>query len=375
MKRIIGMAFAMLAVGAALTLPAGASASAGFAADEYPATVKGVTQLELVTKWGNLSCNRHLNGTLTGPAASLSLGASGGTGCELNGCELTLKPGSSSFDIGPPGCGPVRFASACGWVGVSPQVGLAASYNGNSVTLAGVGATATLLGTGPCGPKGSQSSAQVKGSVSLSAVDGGGSAVGVSSYAENVPNGIHLSSGNPSSLQAQAFPVRAEASPTPGGTVTVFDHPTVAVDGTCSGAAFLTGILASPATQFGLNGGVTGCESNIGKATVLTNTCGFAISNLENGTQGDADLTCATPGDKIEFKATLCVVKIPAQSLGVVQLQNQGTDTNATIDLELESNAVAYTSSGIGCAIAGLPASGSNGQMAMDLTLAGTWEG
>ena len=105
MKRIIGMASAMLAVAAALALPAGASASAGFAADEYPATVKGVTQLDLVTKWGSIACNRSLDGTLTGPAASLSLGASGGTACQMNGCELTLKPGSNSFDIGPLGRG------------------------------------------------------------------------------------------------------------------------------------------------------------------------------------------------------------------------------------------------------------------------------
>jgi hypothetical protein len=153
MKRIKILVAAVAAVLALSVLPSIASAASGFTADKYPVALNGVGtggSHYLGFNSAVLTCSEA---TMTGEASSSSAAqrvypnltgckSSSETAFAMNGCSLTLHPGTEvlsgqfngTFDIGPAGCGPITTTVAPGCkITIPAQAGLGAEFTNSGV--------------------------------------------------------------------------------------------------------------------------------------------------------------------------------------------------------------------------------------------------
>lgn len=391
-KRLIQIT---VAAGALLAVPASASASGGFAADEYAATVSGSGNTLVMHVGGSgpdantyyYCYSTNSTTTMNGPVSALSTGAlvEPGTQCEMNGCELTFRPGEEEVDLGPPGCGPIRFGTSLCPMGLGPQTDLTAEYDGPYIDL-NTSAMAIRPTPSSCGEKGEEVPAQLSLKYTLSATNESDEEIDVSSYASDVPDGIFINTepGENVGLNAQGYPVEVRGERGDEGVIELFEDPNTEWGDTSCESADLTTSLAEVATSFKLDGEFGGCSMHgIGEATIKMNSCSYAFEEFIEDRQSPFEvygsgIVCESEGDAIVISAPGCQVRLPAQlweSEGLTELENQGLGKDATVDVHLPGSGMSYTTKGWTCAFAGLPSSSEEGAMSADLTLSGVYSG
>jgi hypothetical protein len=407
MKSIRNLALAALAAGALLALPAAASASGGFGADAYPASVhasNGQFKLTVGEIWSKTCTAPVLDATLKAPAHSLSASQSkngpctyGGT-VDMKGCQLILHPDTGSAEIGPPGCGPVTVSSPCMPISIPAQTGIPTTYSGGvdegtATTGVEVSGEVTLsgfayycLGT---------TSGTLTADWDLATTNEAKESISLYAFTDDVWVGISLSNEKHPRTKAQAFPVNIE------GSYSSLDQWALLLE--IEGAGFTAecpvvslngGELSKEAESvFSLSGTYGGwsakgkfdpkgqyCISSAGIATVSMNSCRYDLPEVEQTgssyTVKGAAIACSNGGDAITLKIRYdtCTIRLPAQSLQA-SLVNIGYGVGAMVETDLGGSNLKYTTEGIGCAGALLEESGEDGVMGQEFFLHGTLPG
>lgn len=381
------VALLALTAGALLAVPASAMATGGFAADEYPAAVSGsggVFALD-ISEVGEFGCTGPSFETeLDAPATSLASSEHKDTACKMEGCEFVFRPGSETFDIGPAECGPVKLATGvCGDVAISPQTDLGADYQGSSIDLDASGLTVTLLYPSACGKKGSEHSATLTGTYSLSAENGSEEEIDIDAYTAGVPVGLFMGAGElPEGLNAQGYPVAVSAEKQAEQSLTIFeDLSAEAGTTTCDIADLSAGTFSESTGNFGLSGELDDCEMPgvTEQAEVAMNSCSYVFEQPVEAQEDPFEFAapsigCTTEGDVIVINGPACEIKIPEQGLtsDYAEAENEGSGRDATVSLHVPASGMTYTSKGFGCVLMGLDAAGEDGAMAANFALSGT---
>jgi hypothetical protein len=396
MRSIKHLALVALFAGALAALPAGASASGGFVADEYPASVGGTFGFALAAGLAEEECKAEEKATLSGPSEVLSLPSSAMCGATefkremtMNGCEFQLHADTDTFDIGPPGCGPIKAPVGGGfcWIAIGSQTGLAMSIENSSEAgvriepNTGAKAKYTLISGWACGKAGQtyEDLQFMGGSSHLSAKNAESKSIGLYSYSSgDLPVGVSVSKKyekleNVTALRAQAYPadVASETESAPS----LFTIESTSDEVSCESAQYDAGELSGPAQyEFSLAAEYSGCEiERLGFAPINMNSCHFEFSSLE-APWGDVELACEAE-DTVEINSSWCPIKIGPQSLGFVEFQNQGQGIGATVDIHLLASGVSYSvPKTFVCQLAELK-SASDGVIDAALTLSGTYAG
>lgn len=367
---------AVIAVVAALgAIPAAASASPGFGASSYPATVqlsKGTVKLS--AGGYNVSCTSPtLSQTLTKSVFTMSFktsetGSCGASGTyKMNGCSFIL--GASTAEIGPPGCSPMTFPGGC-WLKAGGSVPVTYSVSEEIFdgvkSISGVEFSGWITGEHLCGP------VEITAKWDL-AIAGGGSL-----YTGNYAlEGIALSQAATPQLEAQVFPLEVVGFGLNTQVASVGGLTVTCAKANLSGTNF-----GSKATaDFSLTGVYKGmksaqCSSKIGEVKVEMRSCKYELSKIEHvsGVQfrdESASLGCSGT-DQVELVGPLgCTFKIPPQPLSASLVSPGGSGALDDIWLELGSESVKYTTS-VACQLVGFPASGEDGVMHQGIAVLGS---
>lgn len=376
MKTVTRFGLAVLAA-LALSVVAGASSAgaSGFETDSYPATIKGSPTDEEFFLLGGLSaiCGGQTLGIggIDYPVGSFEASPSdttctnfgSGHPLEMDGCELTLQPGTETapgkftgtIAIGPSGCGPITLTVKTRCISkIGAQSGLKATYEnigkGSTATIAvkletdELTFTNTHLGGGASCKDGTFSNGSWDAAWSLSASDGG-SQVGIRA-ASKLPTliGVH---GEESEVEAEQ--PRFEAANYPvalSGSQDLAQPHTFgfkAGKASCENATFGSEVFG-PTTELSVDAAYTGGCITLGFAggSISMNGCGYAFHILNAGPPyaGEADIVCPE-GKAIVIVSKLfginkCTITIPAQTgIGGMGFQNYewGMVVNANLSL------------------------------------------
>jgi hypothetical protein len=379
---------------AMLIVPALAAAAGGVEAEEYPASLEIAKEEGVYFDWSGVGSpltrcsDSAISGTLTGPSSTMS-GISG-MECEVegdganhklnwNGCRIELHPGSeSSFDIGPPGCGPVTGLpiAHCGGAAVEilPQAGLPATYEniiagGSREVRAKIHTNLEFNTLGPCkGEKLEFEAAWVIGATASSiwSVDGGFYISGRQSENESEQPRFVSEAKGPNLFGSMSA----------GGAVKV---TTPGLGSIQCGSASFDGILPwSMSVIPGVYANIGNCAWNGEGATINMRSCylSYGVSNLDyeppTSYKGAVGVGCQTKGDAIQVEMSGCVMKIapqynPASSEVIYENQGEGTFRKVRIESSVANNLTYAYSSGF-CVLLGK--GGSNGSLSIgDTTL------
>jgi hypothetical protein len=388
-----------LALGALMALAlsvfgASSASAAGFLTDgySYPATLEGEALEEKFSfETRELNCS---GGNLQGEVGSLVEASalettSAKTSCtffngstatlQMNGCGFEFHPGSESskekglfegtFDIGPPGCGPITWSGPTCTISIHPKTGLPITYRNE-----GTGATAKVL-----------VKAEVKSGIKYSAAGGNcfflkegengqlfarwltqakyqGSQTGL--HVGEIPNGIQVvgkEGGEGPRIEAEAYPASLSASNKQaiGAETEFFYIPVFGRKVECEKADFAA-TLTGPTAALPIDTVYSGLCRAGGtlKTEVRMNSCDYVLNVLNVGPpySGSYDIACTKEGDTIEFatwnllqKEVVCTTKIgPQSSLSSVKLSNESPTEwwipRVTLDVRLKGIGYTHTS-------------------------------
>lgn len=415
MKRIktVGIV-AMMAM--ALTAVAGAgsaSADGGFAAEDYPATIHGEPTTPIAFGipgkfGGGETCSSPiLTAGISGPAESTTTSAiEDQAGCsivtgsfEMNGCQLTFRPGSKTVDIGPSGCGPIRAPSSyCGTLEIPSQTGITASFTNNGEghnagvrgSVSGTSVT-NIRKNGVCGI-GTFKDLSLNAAWQLTASSQHLETAGLVSSAGALPVGIAIGASPETGrgvLDAQAFPLNLTGGRAPGGQLTFVGNKS-GFSAQCGAAVAEGGTVTSQiGSGISLAGQFSSCElSPITNASANMNSCAYTLGEML-WTEGkpykaiSAEIACENEGDAIEIGNAYCTVSIPEQVLyssgqePTISLENSGSGIlGAGITAHLTASSVDWIGSNTFlCKLGGISGAHSDGAMSIDLALLGTYAG
>ncbi len=406
MRLMRNLALVALAAGVLLALPAGALASGGFAADQYPASVKASGgQFKITVGKTSRTCSVPvLDATLKAPVHSLTVtqtekGACTGGTVDMNGCQLILNPSTKSADIGPPGCGPVSISGGtCTSIMFFPQTGLSTTYTGAQIAEGIVGAeglevSGTVNVTSLTSFCFGSETGTLTANWGLATTNEAKEANNLLSSRDFVPIGISLTNEKHPRTRAQVFPVNVAA--VHGNPVDQVVMPIeIPLNSTklkvwCPEANLSAGeltketesVFSLSGTYGGYNPGSSDCKASGGptKATVKMNSCRYDLPEIEQTgssyTVKGAAIACTKEGDAISAVTNAgCNLYIPPQPLQAT-LTSGGFGFAADVPLDVGTNSLKYTSSGAFCKLGGVKESGEDGVMNQELALRGTLSG
>jgi hypothetical protein len=399
-KRIRALGLGVLMALALTVIPASASASGGFAAEQYPATLDGGEfSFPLWFMQGNSSLAvqcymKRAEGTLKGPSEAISISNVSCAELKMNGCKMELLPGSKSFSIGPPGCGPITLVApgSC-YFSIGAQTGLAATYtNSGSGSKAGVSINldsgykvkyTITNGFGCGGTKGSsyENLRIVADPWVQTAKNAAKAAIGLSTYSGEPSVGIFSKWTYPAEqskiLDAQAFPVHVTGV---WAGKSAFEFNTYNTIEGCKEGQYDAGEFAEavgPEAGFGVGASYKGCVGLGQTFSVNMNSCKYKIWGFPFQGKNQVAIACSTKGDSIELVSSVCTVKLPEQWLGLQSVTNVGQGNSATMEVNLSSSTVQYTNeNSFICSLAGLEGSGgTKGILKASFILKGTYTG
>jgi|GEM_PF-2035106 len=361
MRRIKSLGLGALMALALLALPAVASAKGGFTAAQYPASLEAKTGSTPVLglQLGQMTCDRPtLTATATEPSGTLSATLSD-SGCyisgakqplKMNGCKFIFNGGDGSkgtFDIGPAGCGPIKFESPtyCN-VTIGSQNGLAATYanagSGSKATVT-VGAQATgikytSLGGASCA-KGNYSNGSYSASWNVEARNAKAEQVGFKAGSVGLSIG-----GSPLKFQAESYPVPAS------GSTNQLSFGTVLGSAYCEAGTIKTG-LGSASSEVLVVPQYEKCAfAGFGGTVVKQNGCLFLfkLHNVAPPYTGDASLGCEGENEleitNVIFGVPICKVTIGSHiGLEGVTYATAGTGSTAGIQATMKLTGIKYT--------------------------------
>lgn len=344
-------------------------------ADGFPAVIKGqpTEAHELTFMGGKTLCSKlDFEGELAAPAESLSpaLGKptctfGGEQTLQLNGCAFIFHPGAEkspgvfggTFDIGPPGCGPMTLAWGSCVVSFYPKTGLAATYeNEGTGTKAVVRIKAQGTGikysrSGWCGTSSSEDGTYTGGWIAKA--EQSGVPIGLR-VAKKLPVGVYMT-GKESAEKSQQPKLEAESYPvTMEGEAKAWTTWTMAGGSLhCNDAHYEASATAS-ATNFPVAATYGDCEIWGLAGQVDMNSCHYVVHALNAGPpfQGKVDIACDEAGDAIEFNAyadetyemLLCTAKVgPQTGLEGLDLKNVGAAHERGVTLGFSLKGLKYT--------------------------------
>ena len=356
MRSIRNIGLAAVAALALLGFPAAALATGGVEADSYPATYRSVETKHPVFGVPGLytTCNESsIWGEASGPSSTL--GSLEGMKCgnnneklAMNGCKFEFHPGSSkSFDIGPPGCGPINGP----WIGglcypsIVPQTGVPATYT--AVTVGGVEkidiSVSTELKHTMKGCGGGDPGLYFEGAWRISGFNVAGEPTSIRMRTGFDGFFIGSGSGVPK-FEAESYPAQLSGGLDPKSSFT-FTTVNSAASVTC-GEAQLTAKPTGASTALGVGGTYGTCVGSSGSAAIAMNSCSFNYS-LNAGSPpyvGGVGVACGTEGDSISITFPNCVVTIPAQSpQGSIAYENQGSGDTRAVHTAATATGLTYT--------------------------------
>lgn len=363
--KVLGVVTAA-AMAVTLIVAAGAGASPGFMADETPASIQGTAYSEhrLVTNLGTMECEtNNLAGTLVEPVHALTVVPSF-SGCSLStGSALTVYPGecrlsfhvdevdgTGTVDIGPAGCGQIKIVMGGCEQKILPQTALASvSYeNVGEGSQKAVIIDAQLSGIDYqqngflCGGSGTFTNGIYVGAWQVSASPGGFSVV------EELPVGVFVAGGAEPRIDAEKFPITLIGSQNTKGSVALTtDVGTVS----CDEASF-EGPQSSAAASVPLAGAFAGCYLTGTGLTVTVNPNGCQyVFEASSSSAGGLRLQCPS-GQAMTVSGPGCTITVPAQQLGSLAYQNQGSAYHRKIEASLSGKGISYSTKGFMCGTA-----------------------
>lgn len=368
MRRIRTLALGAVVALGLLAVPAGASAASGFEADKPAALQGSSTGFTLVTNVGEQSCtspNLASEGTVSA-ASSLTMQVSNSTcsffgsnpALKMNGCKFIFRPGTKagesfngSYDIGPPGCGPITYKYLDCTVSIGAQTGLAATYqntgSGNKATVKITSGASGIVYTETgsfCEKQGASSNGQYKGTWTVSG-NSSGTQVGVR-VVDPLQVGLFVSGkeGDPPTLEAESYPATALVSQKKGWPFMLSLNAGYV---SCTETS-LTAELTGSATEVQLDPSYGGCNAlGFAGATIDMNSCHYVVSLLDVGPPyaGSAEIACDQEGDAIEIVAGIfCRVTIPEQQgLEGIDIANVGQGHKRELDVDAALTGIEYT--------------------------------
>lgn len=409
MKSIRGLALAVLAAAALAAVPAAASASGGFVADQYPATLHGSQLSGLGFQFGSSGptfiCEQGTGLTFEGTLAKAYPSASSSKitdpskcnsgGLTTNGCQLIFHPGTGTLDIGPSGCGPLKISMTncpAGLFSIPAQTGISATYSNSGsgseanfhVSISDKSVEYTAPASNLCKKAGTYNDLYIFGELKVSATNAEKKPIGTSVITGNVPMGLFLTNG-PARLAAPEYPVRLTGERVPWSEfaqITLFTLGPGTGKVTCKEASFDGGELSGPVEEFSLNATYSKCTAGPMSVTVNMNSCHYGFSGLEQiSEKGEYDSTakiaCSKEGDAIVITGSGCVVKLPAQVLGgqPTEMTNLVEGYESTVSALVHGSSVHYTTIGANCQLAGWGKehTGEDGSLELDLLLHGVY--
>lgn len=361
-RLMLGLVAAMTM--ALISFPAVATAESGFEADEYPAFVEGdpgATAQYFSLGGYTYTCGGSLlQAELYAPVETL-LTEVGSSTCglfsykgpmEMNGCRYELHPETETFDIGPPGCGPIKLAIKACEASIPAQTGLAASYSNT-----GSGAESTVIVKAEasgvkytqgwdvlCGES-TGSNGVYTAQWELGAINEVGEQNGL--RVEDFAVGVELA-GEESEVPAEQPQVEAEAYPVRllGEQVKSSEWTFDKAGLTCKSIEMWAN-LTQDTSSFASDFSGEDCTAVYGsKAGVNMNSCSYEYHVANSGPpyEGSMDVDCVNPGDAVEISTFPCTIKIPAQEgLNGIDLGNAGEGTNAKVTMDLAIEDAEYT--------------------------------
>jgi hypothetical protein len=360
---------------ALLALPAGASATGGIEADKYPASLTGASLFgshvfifdDIGAKY---TCPINLSAELSGPAASFSASTSWGGDCKnlsSNGCKLEFRPGTqNSFDIGPPGCGPIKGTVGPCTVSIASQTGLPATF-----TNVGEGSKAKLMidaaakfkythsGVG-CGPGEIADDATIDGEWEVIGRDLSGSVTPI--RATDSFGGLFISGEAEPLFKAEKYPFPLVGNHSIGAD-TEFGFPQLGKVSTICGVIQLTQQLSAATSALAPDAKYESCKTvengtAYGTTTVNTNGCDHVFGvDKSVGSYYIGSLELACPGKALEIiwdppTIGICTISIPSQFLSGTEYAITGTGANRQVLSLIEGGeGIEYTltEKGFGC--------------------------
>ncbi|HWM55695.1 MAG TPA: hypothetical protein VNO20_09935 [Solirubrobacterales bacterium] len=361
MKRIrhLGLA-AVMALAFTVLVGVGSASAAGFAADEYPATImtKETASTTILFEAKQATCSLNFgDATLKGPGGSISpvktydssctMGPLGSATLEMKGCTFTFRPaapGTGKLDLGPAGCGPVVLNGAsCDWL-FSPASDLSATYGnvekeGHSTVQ--VTPDADLQYTPSpknltCGTTGG--TATLSGIWSLVAVNKGGAYTDlfVKSFGPFFNKGL---------FEAEAYPLAVSGGQDAAGLHALhLGNRTIE----CSNIEF-NGNLTGATTALAVDATYAGCKTKpvLGisqSVNMRMNGCSYVFNGA-----GTLDLVCAEAGEAIEVELsngskTVCTHRIaPQKGVGSVGYSSVGDAIKPGVQIALALEGIKST--------------------------------
>ncbi|HWM55897.1 MAG TPA: hypothetical protein VNO20_10970 [Solirubrobacterales bacterium] len=368
MKRIrkLGLA-AVMALALSATVGATSASAATLTADLYPAAVEGQgynhvfqtgshqfvcaeppgfamevgAPTNTVTTWsGSYSCTSKLYGSST---------------LEMNGCAYSLHSGAGSnatFEVGPPGCGPMKLNGATCDLSISAQGGLTGSslineVNGESSSddsvLARADALLAASETGGCA--GLTINHLVYGGTWELEGSVGGAPVGLRIQQP----GVYTGKGG---FEAENYPTVLSGNQDSGNThvLTIGSRAVY-----CAEASFFSDELAGPSSSLAFDAEYGGCWTKpvlgvVFPALILMNSCKWTLD-----TGGSMGVGCTEAGDGAEviiyadkaMSKVLCVATYKSQA-GVTEVKyaTVGEGSGRGISVGLNAKGLDYSRTG-----------------------------
>lgn len=342
--------------------PAGASATGGLEADSYPTLLQaGNTTVHTFTDAGSTNtCKTSLlgEGVLEGPSATVVMSpywAECTASVSPGSCKFEFHAGSeNSFDIGPPGCGPIKTQVGKCTMSIGSQSGLPASYVnagvGKSayilVDVKAAGFTFTREGTG-C-TKGTFNG-QYSGEWKLKGTVPAGAENGIRAT-DGFPVGFFLAGAKSEKeaeqprFEAEKYPTSLQGEQIPGTNFKL--------DGIVCQDTQLSAEATKSTAGLVVEANYTKCEApGVGAAATLQmNSCHYVFNLANSGPPytGTSQLACEKEGDGIEILFTMwgtpVKMKIPPQTLGdVVSYENQGTGAKRVVSASVKGEGITYS--------------------------------
>lgn len=377
MRRIRALGLAAVAALALTVLPASASAFGGLEADKYPVFLlaEDVSEGQTIGFYDGVSTQFCTNveakfeAALKGPSGTV-VASPTWKGCSFpitaNGCKFEFHPGSEdSFDIGPPGCGPITTEDEFCKYAIGAQTGLPATYKN-----VGTGSSAkvmieidtdeieyTISGF-ICG-KGTYTDGEYEGAWEVMAGSENGMPVGIHAV-DQFPTGFFIT-GKAAEKEAEQPRFSAEKYPTVirGGQVEAHEFiPSVSAlygygEGLqCEDVGFDTEVTGSTAT-LSVAASYTGCDVIVHEfpTTINMNSCRYVFNLLNIGPPyaGTMDIVCTKEGDAIETKwfptwGGSCTVRTgPQKGLKSVTFANVGEGSKRGVEIDFEVKGIEST--------------------------------
>lgn len=314
-SKLLGMALA--AVLSMLVIPSAAAASGGVEAETYPVSfrweeekpirfsIPGATPAVCYEAGGG--------GGESGPTDDLGSiigmtckqeGGSSEQQLEMNGCAFEFHPGSSSFDVGPSGCGPITNIPLFCTDGIPAQTGLPATYEsatseGHEAIRVSVSEIDIEVGAF-CG--GGTSRITFDGTWLVTGLNQNGEPVDIS-VSEEIKGFFvsgeesEIEADQPHFVPADNLYVNIHGSLNAGEDVT-FNFE--GIDVTCGGAEFWGGMNEATTSKKFITA-LSECESNSEPASVEFHKCGlsYKLSNSDpvfGSYKGTIGIFCETEG-------------------------------------------------------------------------------